>query len=172
MLVKTFLVKIVGQRSLAQHMPVTFFLQGNSRSHRGKTITAISNKTAFTFSAIWNYRLKAFGYFIWCKTLRWYMFACPWQNSHWPQLPLHGAIWNCERGSDNKQTTRIFSDKSLSEICSYLLDGCHVLSLFLPNVRLKTVAFSLCLSRSLSRFNSPVFDCYRIKALWACCRTF
>lgn len=74
------------------------------------------------------------------------MFACPWQNnypsSHWPHLPLNG-----ECGSDNRQMTHLFSDNTRSETSSCLLDGCRVLSLFLPNVRLKSVVLlpSVCL---------------------------
>ncbi len=49
------------------------------------------------------------------------------KTNHWPQLPLHGAILNRNRGSDNKLD--YFSDKSLSEISSCLLDGCHVVVL-------------------------------------------
>lgn len=30
------------------------------------------------------------------------------KTNHWPQLPLHGAILNRDRGSDNKQTTQLF----------------------------------------------------------------
>lgn len=79
------------------------------------------------------------------------MFACPWQNnypdSHWPHLPLYGPISNSEHGSDNRQMTHLFSDKTLSETSSCLLDGCRVLSLFLPNVRLESVVLlpSVCL---------------------------
>lgn len=149
---KTWLVKIIDQRSLAglclaQHTPVTFFLQGNSSSHRVKTITAISNKTTFTFSAVWNFCLKAFGYFIWCKT-----------HSDGRCLLVLGKtvidrsyLSMVQLGTVNAAlTTNRRLENFLTRVSlKYVLDGCHVLSLFLPNVRFKTVALSLSVSLSV-----------------------
>lgn len=157
---------------IAQHMPVTFFLQGNSRSHRVKTITAISDKTTFTFSAVWNSCLKAFGYFIWCKTHSdgrcLLVLGKTVIDRSYLSIVQFGTV-NVAL-TTNRRLENFLTRVSLKYVLIFLMAVmCCPCSC---QTYISRLLLSLCLSHSLSRFNSAVFDGYRIKALWACCRTF
>lgn len=172
---KTWLVKVIDQRSLAglclaQHKPVTFFLQGNSRSHQVKTITAIS--TTFTFSAVWNSRLKAFGYFIWCKTHSdgrcLLVLGKTVIDRSYLSMVQFGTV-NAAL-TTNRRLENFLTRVSLKYVLIFLMAVmCCPCSC---QTYVSRLLLFLCLSRTLSRFNSAVFNGYKIKALWACCRTF
>lgn len=157
-----------------QHTPVTFFQQGNSRSPRVKTPSAISNEVIKRHSLFQLFEILASRH---SDTLN------DVKHSDGRCLLVLGKtvidrsylstvqFWTANAApTTNRRLYYFLTRVSLKYVLVFLMAVmCCPCSC---QTYVSRLSLSLCLPRSLSRFNSAVFAGCWIKALWACRRTF